>query len=73
MARFLALTGWRSGEALALQWSELDLARRTATLTDTKTGRSVRPLSRAACDVLRRPPSSAADFFLIRDDLRPVG
>jgi len=56
MTRFLALAGWRSGEALALQWSELDLARRTATLTDTKTGRSVRPLSHAACDVLRSMP-----------------
>jgi integrase len=52
-ARFLALTGWRSGEALALRWDEIDLARRTATLGDTKTGKSVRPLSHAACDVLR--------------------
>ena len=52
-ARFLALTGWRSGEALALRWDEVDLARRTATLGDTKTGKSVRPLSRAACEILR--------------------
>ena len=52
-ARFLALTGWRTGEALGLRWDEIDLARRTATLGDTKTGRSVRPLSHAACDVLR--------------------
>jgi integrase len=51
--RFLALTGWRSGEALGLRWTEIDLARRTATLSDTKTGKSIRPLSRAACDVLR--------------------
>jgi integrase len=51
-SRFLALTGWRSGEALKLRWAELDLARRTATLGDTKTGRSVRPLSHAACKVL---------------------
>jgi integrase len=51
--RFLALTGWRSGEALALRWAEIDLARRTATLGDTKTGGSVRPLSHAACDLLR--------------------
>jgi integrase len=51
--RFLALTGWRSGEALALHWDEVDLSRRTATLGDTKTGRSMRPLSQAACDVLR--------------------
>jgi integrase len=52
-ARFLALTGWRSGEALGLRWSEIDHARRTALLADTKTGRSVRPLSHAACDVLQ--------------------
>jgi integrase len=55
-ARFLALTGWRSGEALTLRWDEIDLGRRTAALGDTKTGRSVRPLSRAACDVLRALP-----------------
>jgi integrase len=53
VARFIALTGWRSGEALALRWDEIDLARRTAILGDTKTGRSVRPLSQAACDVMR--------------------
>jgi integrase len=29
-SRFLALTGWRSGEALGLRWDEVDLARRTA-------------------------------------------
>jgi integrase len=52
-ARILALTGWRSGEALGLRWADVDLARRTATLGDTKTGRSMRPLSHAACDVLR--------------------
>jgi integrase len=55
-ARFLMLTGWRSGEALGLRWGEVDLARRTATLADTKTGRSLRPLSHAACDVLRNLP-----------------
>ena len=52
-ARFLVLTGWRRGEALGLRWDEVDLVRRTATLADTKTGRSIRPLSNAACDVLR--------------------
>jgi site-specific recombinase XerD len=58
MARFLTLTGWRSGEAIKLRWNAIDLTRRTATLseateTDTKTRKSVRPLSHAACDVLR--------------------
>jgi integrase len=52
-ARFLAVTGWRSGEALGLRWGEVDLPRRTARLADTKTGESLRPLSHAACDVLR--------------------
>jgi len=52
-AHFIALTGFRRGEALSLKWPEIDLARRTATLADTKTGKSIRPLSCAACDVLR--------------------
>jgi integrase len=53
VVRFLSVTGWRSGEALALRWDEIDLERRTAVLGDSKTGRSIRALSRAACDVLR--------------------
>jgi integrase len=62
-ARFLALTGWRRGEVLGLEWTALDLERRTATLADTKTGRSIRPLSIAACDLLRRLPRSGALVF----------
>ncbi len=52
-ARFLAVTGWRSGEALSLRWNVVDLGRRTAMLVDSKTGRSMRPRSHPACDVLR--------------------
>jgi integrase len=62
-ARFLALTGWRKGEALALRWPEVDLARRTARLPDTKTGAAVRPLSNAACDLLRGLPRMGARVF----------
>ena len=62
-ARFLALTGWRSGEALELRWANVDLVRRTATLPDTKTGRSVRPLSREACEILRTRPRSSDLVF----------
>jgi integrase len=54
--KFLALTGWRRGEMLALKWSEIDLATRTARLSDTKTGASMRPLPYAACAVLRELP-----------------
>jgi integrase len=62
-ARFLALTGWRKGEALTLRWSEVDLARRTARLPDTKTGASVRPLPNAACDLLRSLPRLGERVF----------
>lgn len=50
--RFLAVTGWRRGEALSLRWSDIDFPRRTAVLAETKTGESLRPLSHAACDML---------------------
>ena len=55
-AKFLALSGWRRGEMLALKRSEVDLATRTARLVDTKIGGSLRPLSHAACDLLRSLP-----------------
>jgi integrase len=74
-ARFLALSGWRSGEALSLRRSEIDLARRTATLADSKTGRSIRPLSHAACDVLRNLPRFTGElvFPATRGDGRMIG
>jgi integrase len=54
--RFLALTGWRRGEVLNLRWTEIDLERRTARLTDTKTGPSMRPLAEPSCAILRAMP-----------------
>jgi integrase len=74
VARFLALSGWRSGEALSLRWDEIDLVRRTATLGDTKTGRSVRPLANATCDLLRSLRQSGILVFpATRGDGRLVG
>jgi integrase len=71
---FLGLTGWRSGEVLGLRWGEVDLARRTALLADTKTGRSMRPLSNAVCDVLRNlVRSSDLVFPATRGDGRMSG
>jgi integrase len=55
-ARFLALTGWRHSEALCLHWRDVDITKRTAHLGTTKTGYSMRPLSKAACAVLRSLP-----------------
>lgn len=50
--RFLLLSGWRSSEARTLKWAEVDFARRSATLTDSKTGRSHRPLGAPALALL---------------------
>ena len=73
-AHFLALTGWRRGEALGLRWGDVDLARRTVTLPDTKTGRSIRPLPNAACDVLRSLPRTGELVFpATRGDGRMTG
>jgi integrase len=55
-SRFLALTGWRVGEATMLPRSDFDLTRRTARLPDTKAGFSMRPLSHLACQVLHSTP-----------------
>jgi integrase len=62
-ARFMIITGWRLGEVIGLNRAELDLSRRLAVLGDTKTGQSVRPLSRAACDILREQSSQEGLVF----------
>jgi integrase len=54
--KLLTLTGWRSGEAKNLRWSELDLPRQIATLGDTKSGMSVRPLSEIAVQIIEAQP-----------------
>ena len=58
---FLRSDGISAQRSALLRWAEVDLARRTATLSDTKTGKSMRPLSRAACDVLRAPHRGPLD------------
>src|ERR1700733_7821530 len=51
--KFMILTGGRSGEVLRLRWSDIDLDRRTARLTDTATRFSTRALPTVACTMLR--------------------
>ena len=62
-AKFLALTGWRSGEAMNLRRADVDFARRTANLPDTKTGQSMRPLAHRAVEILRAVPVTASELF----------
>lgn len=73
-ARFLTVTGWRRGEVLGLRWSDVDVERRIARLGDTKTGPSVRLLSRIAADILRGlPRTDELVFPATRGDGRMAG
>ncbi|MBZ9654026.1 tyrosine-type recombinase/integrase [Phyllobacterium lublinensis] len=51
--RFAALTGMRRGEIIGLRWKEVDIDGRCVHLADSKTGESVRPISRSAIELLR--------------------
>ena len=56
-------TACRRGEALALQWSDVDLAKRLATFRDTKTGDDrVIPLSSHAVKVLAELPRNLKGY-----------
>lgn len=68
----LAVTGWRSGEAKNLRWSEVDLERRIATLGDTKTGMSVRPLSSAAIEIIKRQTVKNGQFVFEHRHAKPI-
>ncbi len=75
-ARFMLLTGWRRGEVLGLRWGNIDLARQSARLPDTKTGASIRPLAALACDILRqagRREDAALVFPPARGDTAMTG
>jgi integrase len=50
--KLLALTGCKRGEVERLTWSELDLLGRCLRLTNSKEGRSVRPIGQAVIDLL---------------------
>lgn len=60
--RLIALTGLRREEACGLRWSEIDFAGSCLRLEKTKTGRSTRPLSKAAIEHLRALPRLHDDW-----------
>ena len=59
----LTITGWRSGEIINLRWAELDLPRQVANLGDTKTGKSIRPLSTEAVKIIEAQPRNGSYVF----------
>jgi integrase len=62
----LTISGWRSGEVRFLKWAELDLPRQIATLSDTKSGMSVRPLSREAVKIIETQPKNGPYVFELK-------
>jgi integrase len=61
--KLLALTGCHRGEIERLRWSELDLRGHCLRLTESKEGRSIRPLGRAAIELISNLPN-AGKFIL---------
>lgn len=62
--RLIALTGCRRGEVESLKRSEVDLKGQVLRLGDTKTGRSTRPIGRAAIAVLERAMARSGGKFV---------
>jgi integrase len=63
--RLLALTGCRENEILSLTWEAVDFERKHLRLADTKTGKSVRPLSERAAAVLETLPRIEGNPFVL--------
>ncbi len=61
--RLIALTGLRREEACGLRWSEVDWEGSCLRLETTKTGRSTRPIGRAALELLQSFPRVNAEFL----------
>jgi integrase len=61
ICRLWTLTGCRRNEVAGLKWSEVDLERGLFIFEDSKTGRSVRPLSGAAVALLEALKKDAAE------------
>lgn len=54
ICRLWLSTGCRRNEIAALRWNEVDFEERHLVLEDTKQGRSLRPMSESAAEILRR-------------------
>jgi len=69
--KILALTGCRRGEIVRLRWSEVDLMARCLRLANSKEGKSIRPLGRAAVDLLTEMPRTGTYVFPGQSPDRP--
>ena len=62
--RFLMLTGWRSGEALALEWENVNFETAEVLLPTTKIGRDNRPVGAFALELLATLPEVNGNRFV---------
>jgi site-specific recombinase XerD len=60
--RLIALTGLRREEACALRWGEIDVSGSCLRLEATKTGRSTRPIGKAAHELLQSLPRLSEEW-----------
>lgn len=68
--RFLMLTGWRSGEALALEWENVNFETGDALLPSTKTGRDNRPVAAPALALLADLRAANGNPFVFAGERR---
>ena len=69
IVRLWALTGCRRDEIAGLRWSEVDFERGLLVLSDTKTGKSIRPLGAAALAVLQGLSKDPGSEFVFPADM----
>jgi integrase len=68
VCRLLALTGCRRDEIAGLKWDEVDTIRGRLVLDESKTGRSIRPLSASALKLLATLPKQEKSPFVFPAD-----
>ena len=68
IARLWALTGCRRNEIAGLKWSEVDLTAGVLKFSDSKTGKSVRPLGAAAIALLQSLEQQEGSEFVFPSD-----
>ena len=66
--RLIALTGLRREEACGLRWREIDSSTRCLRLETSKTGRSMRPIGKAALELLTVLNRSKSQFIFPNRD-----
>jgi integrase len=66
--RLIALTGLRREEAVGLRWAEVDELGSCLRLEATKTGRSTRPVGKAALDIIRTLPRQHPEWVFPNRD-----